>query len=794
MRGLARAALLQLAALGAACGRPSGHRAVLVGVDGADPDIVAGLAAEGKLPHLARMAAEGASGSLRSREPLLSPIVWTTIATGRKPPDHGILDFVEPAADRQLVPITNRGRRVPAFWNVLSEFGRSVSVVGWYASYPAEGVNGFLVSDRLGFHQVKSAPPGPGATFPEGLAAEIRASVGAAVPDVEATRARFVNPGAPDPGRDGGRRLERLAEVYATTEFYRKAARYLHERRVTDLTAVYFEWIDACGHLFMEDAPPRRPGVSDGDYAAFSGTVERCYRYQDEVLGDVLDWSHGSAVFVVSDHGFKTGDQRPRTSGRADTGLAPLWHKTSGVILVAGPGVRPGSRLTGAGILDVMPTLMAWLGVPVSRELPGSPLQQAFAADAWPGVRHVNAYAAAPRTSAAAAGADAADADRVERLRALGYVAGDAAPPDAAAGRTVASWVNEGMSRSADGDEAGALEDFTRARELDPRNLNARVFASRVLIRQGRLTEAKQLLDEASALDPNGVGVRLQWASWAVEARQWERAQAELAAAAALDDRLPQVHVLKGRLAQHLGRSQQALEELGAAAALADAEPLRAEIFYLEAQVTAELGRADEAEKALEQARQLGAPAPPAALRGDIALARGDWAQAARLYEEALAAKPRDSVLERKRGQALAGANRAAAAEAAFRAALTAAANDGEREGAWGDLALLFQKLGREQESREALLAATQALPRSAPLWAMLGAAWGRADRREAAISAYERSVALSPTALACKTLAALVFSERKDVSRAVSLWRQSLALDPDQPDVQAFLARYYEH
>ena len=51
--------------------------------------------------------------------------------------------------------------------------------------------------------------------------------------------------------------------------------------------------------------------------------------------------------------------------------------------------------------------------------------------------------------------------------------------------------------------------------------------------------------------------------------------------------------------------------------------------------------------------------------------------------------------------------------------------------------------------------------------------------------------MALQPTALGCKTLAALLFERRGDRKRAVGLWRQSLALDPHQPDVEAFLGRY---
>jgi hypothetical protein len=214
-RRLATLALLCVGSLACARAR-STSRVVLVGVDGADPDILGRLIAEGRLPNFTRLKTIGASGRLRSREPLLSPILWTTIATGRKAQDHGILDFVEVSSDGKLIPITSTRRRVPALWNILDHAGKSTGVVGWYATYPAEHVRGFLVSDHLGFHQVKSARAGPGSTYPENLADELRVRFGEVAAKTEVTRARFVEPGA-TPSPDGMRRLARLAEIHATT-------------------------------------------------------------------------------------------------------------------------------------------------------------------------------------------------------------------------------------------------------------------------------------------------------------------------------------------------------------------------------------------------------------------------------------------------------------------------------------------------------------------------------------------------------------------------------------------------
>jgi predicted AlkP superfamily phosphohydrolase/phosphomutase len=105
------------------------------------------MVAAGELPNLGRLMAEGVHGNLRSLEPLAkSPAIWTTIATGKSPAEHGIKSFVDQINGR---PLTRNIRRVRAVWNIVSGVGRSAGVVGWLMSWPAEEVNGFVVSDYL---------------------------------------------------------------------------------------------------------------------------------------------------------------------------------------------------------------------------------------------------------------------------------------------------------------------------------------------------------------------------------------------------------------------------------------------------------------------------------------------------------------------------------------------------------------------------------------------------------------------------------------------------------------------
>src|SRR5262249_50297786 len=123
-------------------------------------------------------------------QPVLSPIVWTTVATGVGPDVHRVLDFqeVDPASGRKL-PVSGNSRAVPAIWNVASAAGRSVGVVGWWATHPAEEVSGFFVSARASPILFEGLPRA-GVAYPPGLAAGVEqiAARDGAVSDAELAR------------------------------------------------------------------------------------------------------------------------------------------------------------------------------------------------------------------------------------------------------------------------------------------------------------------------------------------------------------------------------------------------------------------------------------------------------------------------------------------------------------------------------------------------------------------------------------------------------------------------------
>jgi predicted AlkP superfamily pyrophosphatase or phosphodiesterase len=161
---------------GLACGgeAPARGRVLLIGIDGATLRLAMPLMKEGRLPNLSRIAADGVYGPLRSVQPLLSPRIWNSIATGMTAPKHGILNFARKQEDGSQQLFLSTDRRVPALWNIASNAGMRVAVVNWWNTFPPDRIDGVVVSDHLFAREIEgrqtlsgAAPPPTGAAvFP----------------------------------------------------------------------------------------------------------------------------------------------------------------------------------------------------------------------------------------------------------------------------------------------------------------------------------------------------------------------------------------------------------------------------------------------------------------------------------------------------------------------------------------------------------------------------------------------------------------------------------------------------
>jgi Flp pilus assembly protein TadD/predicted AlkP superfamily phosphohydrolase/phosphomutase len=597
--------------------RPTGVKLLVIGLDGADWEILDPLLEQGRMPHLAGLIERGVRAKLLTISPTLSPVVWTSVATGVEPGRHGILDFLTKTDDGSGgQPVTSAQRRAATFWEILSGRGVPVGVVAWWASWPAEPVEGYLVSDRIayqlfGFRSDLEDPEGK--TWPPELYDEVvRPRIVAPESVAWSEVAPYLRIEDLDPERlapEERKRLEDLRTLLASGRTYLDVALTLREREQPRLEVLYLEGTDTVGHLFMPFRAPRLPGIDAERFEAYRDVVDRYYETADAQLGELLagrgdDWT----VMVLSDHGFASDATRPRlTDSRIGHGAAADWHRRFGMLVLSGSHVRAGSRLEEASIYDVAPTVLALFGEPVPTSWPGQVLGRAIEPAFFE--EHPVRYSETdPPRGEWMAGPDGAPEDPaaaalVEKLRSLGYVAG---PPTAeeteSAGTSGAN--NRGVALLAAGRLSEAEEAFRSGLAEQPDNPTLLANLGNALRLQGRTEEARGVLVRAF-----GYVATRRAAGHLLAQLELERGDRSAA------ERLLRT-VLKG-------------------------EPDAADVRTTLGAVLEEGGRHAEAEAEYRRAASSDPnAAKPRNHLGNMARGRGDAAEAERWYREAIAADP----------------------------------------------------------------------------------------------------------------------------------------------------------
>ena len=350
-------------------------KVLLIGWDGADWQMIRPLLAEGKMPTLQALLKGGVSGNLATIQPILSPMLWNSIATGKRADKHGIHGFLEPKPDRTGTrPVTSTTRTCKAVWNILTQMEMTSQIISWFASHPAEPIQGSIVSDRFvaqtaAREKIYDCPQG---TFHPSTLAEEMSRLVVGVGQIEADALQQFIARVAEVDQQNDERLVKLASLIARTSTVQAAGTHLlHRNNEWDLTALYFIGIDEFGHHFMPFHPPQLEGVSERDVAIYGKVMENCYRFHDMMLGAQLQLAGpDTTVILISDHGFKNDQLRPGIDGMDNP---TAWHRHHGIACLAGPGIKIGGTLYGATILDVTPTILALLGLPVGDDMDGRP-------------------------------------------------------------------------------------------------------------------------------------------------------------------------------------------------------------------------------------------------------------------------------------------------------------------------------------------------------------------------------------------------------------------------------------
>ncbi len=403
----ALAALMFAAAAFPSCQREArGPRVYVVGLDGATWDIIDPLIDRGKLPVFKELKESGAWARLRTFDPTLSAVVWTSIATGKTMLKHGIVDWTYVNKKKIQVPYSSSEKRVPSIWEMMDEHGLRSIVLNWFVTYPPDAVRGVMVSDSFSAAVLKAlsgkGDPGQFAdtVYPPKEFAKLYEAISGLsasgalkyprlveemkLPDYLAEyKARY----AADPGRVP------ILSVWPSFLAYDRIQDLLIDRYLAeggyDLFLAYSRFPDVFFHfatLFLESAYHDRidayvgasseptPEVLGEFNRMMADVAEPLLRHKEIMLAKILERvrKENAYLLVVSDHGFQMS-----TKGYTHYGLPAGTAPPDGILTLLGPGVKPGVRIE-ASVYDVAPTILYLKGLPVGADMDGKPLFEAL--------------------------------------------------------------------------------------------------------------------------------------------------------------------------------------------------------------------------------------------------------------------------------------------------------------------------------------------------------------------------------------------------------------------------------
>ncbi|MBN1950917.1 MAG: alkaline phosphatase family protein [Bacteroidales bacterium] len=356
-------------------------KVLLIGWDAADWKVINPLIDAGQMPAMEKLINEGVMGNITTLEPPFSPMLWTSIATGKYADKHGVLGFTEPDPEGMgMRPISSHSRKTKAIWNILMQNNLKSHVLGWWPSNPVEPINGIMLSNHFAHSKGKLRQPWPlmpGSVHPQVLEeffAELR------VHPMELTDQHLL-PFVPDAARiDQTRdpRLRIIAKNISEAATLHNAATWILETQEWDFLAIYLDTIDHFCHGFMKYHPPRLHNVPEDDFELYKNVITSAYRYHDMMLESLMKLAgEDTTVIIVSDHGFHS--DHLRTTYIPDEPAGPAdHHREHGIICMKGPGIKKDELVYGSSLLNITPTILTLFGLPLGKDMDGIPLLQAF--------------------------------------------------------------------------------------------------------------------------------------------------------------------------------------------------------------------------------------------------------------------------------------------------------------------------------------------------------------------------------------------------------------------------------
>lgn len=263
------------------------NRVLMIGLDGMTFDVLDPLIAEGHMPRMAKLVAEGSRAPLETIFPPLTAAAWTSAVTGKNPGKHGILEFFlrRPGTFDEMA-VNQRLRDSRAIWDLFGDAGIKSIVTNVPCTYPPEEIDGVMISDFL-------TPAGRrDFVSPDGVLDEIESKFGPYRLHLAGTYRK-------------GRIPEVVDELVDEIEYKTKVNLFLMGREDWGACLTHVWGTDRIQHELWHVVDPAHPRHDPEEAAAYRDSVMEYWRRVDDSVGQMVDAAGPNAnTFIVSDHGF----------------------------------------------------------------------------------------------------------------------------------------------------------------------------------------------------------------------------------------------------------------------------------------------------------------------------------------------------------------------------------------------------------------------------------------------------------------------------------------------------------
>ncbi|MEM8555286.1 MAG: tetratricopeptide repeat protein [Pseudomonadota bacterium] len=335
----------------------------------------------GDMPTLERLRGDGAWSAMSTVNPQTASLQATALATGQRAARHGMLHPVRLADDDQIRFRTAADRTAPALWSHADAAGLKSIVVGWGGTGMAERLDhGVMVGDAALTATGNGDLPEPAPTP-------------TVLPDAERESLEHLRLRPTDlPPGIVSDLIPNVAQMPATNE----APAFLmhHLARMTsahlmatdlmrrwqwDFAAVEYDLFSRLAPVFMAFHPPRMGHIAASEFEMFRHVMVHVAGLLDGMLATLMEEAGpDTTVVLASTHGLTVKDQRPTSKPTVMRAQAGDWCTERGLVLMHGPAIKAAEPLYSPSALDIAPTVLALLGLPVPQDLDGRVLGEAL--------------------------------------------------------------------------------------------------------------------------------------------------------------------------------------------------------------------------------------------------------------------------------------------------------------------------------------------------------------------------------------------------------------------------------